>query len=94
MNKILNTWKSTPEKKVFYEVGEPIYTNGDWSAYSSIQGGVLYAYKNIAINNLTGLNKEHIDRLANRKRPQGGYSPSHFIFNRAQESLKAGLALI
>ena len=33
MVKILNTWKSTPDKKEYYELNEPIYQNGDWAVF-------------------------------------------------------------
>ena len=94
MTKILNTWKSTPDKKEYYDLNNPIYKNGDWAAYSQCKGSVIYAYKNVAVNNLTGFNKEHIDRLANNQIPDGEFNRDRFIFDRAIESLKIGLSLL
>ena len=93
MTKILNTWKSTPEKKEYYELDEPIYKNGDWAAYSQCKGSVIYAYKNVAVNNLTGLSKEYLDSLANNQRPDGKFNHNHFIFDRAMKSREVGLSL-
>ena len=93
MKKILNTWQSKPEKKIYYEVNDPIYKNGDWAAYSQRNGSVIYAYKNISVNNLGGLNKDHIDRLANNQRPSGEYNQTHFLFDRAMENLKVGMGI-
>ena len=94
MTKILNTWKSTPERKEYYELNDPIYKNGDWTAFSQWNGSIIYAYKNVAINNLTGLNTEHIDRLANNQRPDGEFNQNHFLFDRAMENREVGLSLL
>lgn len=92
MTKILNTWKSTTDKKEYYELNKPIYTNGDWAVYRQFKDSFIYTFKNIAVNNLVGLNKEHIDRLANNQRPAGG--SDRFIFDRAMEILAVGLSLL
>ena len=89
---ILNPWKSTPENKEYYELNEPIYTNGDWSAYSHFYGSVIVAYKNIAVNNLIRLDKGHIDRLATNQRPACGYPL--FLFDRSMEIRDFGLSLL
>ena len=94
MVKILNTWKSTPDKKEYYELDEPIYKNGDWAAYSQWKGSFIYSYKNVAVNNLTVLDKEHINRLANNQRPDGKFNHNHFIFDRAMENRELGLSLL
>ena len=91
---ILNTWKSSPEKLVYYEPLEPIYKNGDWSIYIDIRGGYIYAFKNIAVNILVGKNEEHLNNLANNTRPIGKYNSCHFLFDRALDNLKTGLELI
>jgi hypothetical protein len=85
--KILNVWDSSEQQKNYYSVGEPIYSNGDWHIYNHWVG-YLYAYKDIAVNLLEGLNKDHLDRLANNNRPDGEYSPQHFLYDRAMETLK------
>lgn len=94
MAKILNTWKSTADKKEYYDLGDLIYKNGDWAAFSQWKGSVIYAYKNVAVSNLAALNKEHIDRLANNQRPSGVYNQNHFIFDRAMENREVGLSLL
>ena len=94
MTKILNTWKSTSEKKEYYELNEPIYKNGDWSAYSQCKDSVIYAYKNVAVNNLVVLNKEHIDSLANNQRPNGEFNHNHFLFDGAMKNREMGLSLL
>ena len=91
---ILNTWTSTTEKKKFYTVGNPIYKKGDFAIYKLNSLGYLYAFKNIAINNLVGLNTEHLDRLATKKRPEGKYNANHFLFDQSLKSLERGLKLI
>ena len=94
MTKILNTWKSTADKKEYYELNEPVYKNGDWAAYHQWDGSIIYSYKNVAVNNLTVLNKEHIDRLANNQRPDGEFNHNHFLFDRALANREVGLSLL
>lgn len=93
---ILNTWQSRPNKRVYYEFApnSEIYRNGDYAAYPHWNGSIIYTFKNIAINNLGGLNKEHIDRLANNQRPTGEFNNNHFLFDRAIENKNAGLSLL
>lgn len=62
--KILNTWSSTKTETKYYEVGKAIYQNGDYAIFK-LAASYLHAYKNIAINELMGANKELIDHLAN-----------------------------
>ncbi len=94
MIKILNTWKSTPDKKEYYELSNEIYRNGDYAAYWHWNSSVIYTYKNVAISNLTGMVKEHIDRLANNQRPTGEFTYNHFLFDRALENREIGLSLL
>lgn len=94
MTQILNTWASTMDKKVFYTLGAPVYTNGDFSAYAHFNGSFIYTYKNVALNNLVALNQEHVDRLANNQRPVGPYGPEHFLFDRAMQNLTLGMSLL
>ena len=94
MATILNTWKSTPDKNEYYELNKPIYENGYWAAYTQWDGSVIYTYKNVSVNNMKALNKEHIDRLANNQRPTGEYSTDHFLFDRAIENREVGLSLL
>ena len=94
MTKILNTWTSTPKKKQYYELGEEIYRNGDYAVYCEMRNSYIYSFKNVAINNLGGFNKDHVDRLATNNRPEGKYDQRHFLFDRAMESKEKGLALL
>lgn len=97
MAQILNTWKSEKGKLEYYDIDDKklIAKNGDYAAYSQWNGSVIYTYKNnIAVNNLTGYDKAHLNRLANGERPDGKYSPRHFVFDRAMESKQKGLALL
>jgi len=95
MTKILNTWRSgRAEKKEYYELNEPIYTNGDWAIYHQWHESYIYTYKNVAVNNLAGLNKDHLDALAKNQRPDGEYSPKHFLFDMAMENRAIGLSLL
>lgn len=93
MKQILNTWVSSTSKKVYYYVDEPLYTNGDWSVYS-LGRSFIYAYKNVAVNELAGLNTDHVDRLAIGQRPDGEYNHHHFIFDRAMQNREVGLSLL
>ena len=90
MNKILNTFLSSEQDKVFYELSEPIYTNGDWSIYFYTKNQYIYTFKNIAVNCLVGIDKEHLNNLAENKRPCN----KHFIFDRAIENLNKGIKLL
>ena len=90
MNKILNTFLSSEQDKVFYELSEPIYTNGNWSIYFYTKNQYIYTFKNIAVNCLVGIDKEHINNLAENKRP----AYNTFIFDRAIENLNKGIMLI
>lgn len=92
--KILNTWKSTRDNMTYYELGATIYKKGDWAAYSQWTGSIIYAYKDIAVSNLGGLNKEHIDRLASNQRPGGENDNSQFLFDRAIANRDYGLILL
>jgi len=47
---ILNPWNSKPQKRVWYNEGEPVYSNGDYHIYRQSPIRYLYAYKNMAFN--------------------------------------------
>lgn len=86
MAQILNTWRSSQTKKVYYDLGEPIYTNGDWSIYPQFASAYIYAYKDIAVNCLCGINKPHLDALSANARPDN----AGWLFDRALENLTIG----
>lgn len=94
-NEILNTWNSTPLKPVFYTVNEAglKHTNGDYKIYHQFAQCWLYTYKNIAINQLAGLNKEHLNALATNSAPQID-TPSYFLFERGKETKQKGIELL
>lgn len=88
MNRILNTWTSKPERKNYIEVGDPIYQKGDYRIFRQSSEVWLYTYKDVAINQLAGLNKELIDCLAD-----GTEYPNKWLFDRAIENREKGLKL-
>lgn len=90
MTKILNTWRYLYDRERYYEVSEELYRNGDYAAYR-LNDSVLYTYKNIAINNLVALNKEHIDALAREEKPCGY---GGFVYERAMENKAIGLSVL
>lgn len=92
MIEILNTWNSKPLKRVYYTVNESDlkYTNGDYKIYHQFKDCYLYTFKNIAINQLAGLNKEHLDNLA-----KGIDQPeNNFLYHRALETKQKGIELL
>lgn len=89
--KILNTWKSEKAKKEYCEHGSIIYAYGDCKIYKLCHGNFLYTVNDIAVNNLAGLNKDHLHRIADRNRPKGAYTSQHFLYDRAMEALEKGL---
>jgi hypothetical protein len=88
INKILNPWRSTKDNKVYYELKEPVYVNGDYEIYRQYSDSYVYSYKGIAFNNLAGYNKEHLDRVASRRVPTGEYNSQTFLYERALENLE------
>ncbi len=84
--KFLNPWRSNVKDKYYYDLDNErlAYKNGDYAVYRN-GGSHLYTYKNIAINELVGLNKQHIDNLATNKRPDDG---NQFAFDRAKSVIE------
>ncbi len=78
----LNPWRSNVKDKYYYNLDAErcAYKNGDFAVYRT---GVshIYTYKNIAINELVGLNKQHVDNLAADVRPD---DKNQFAFDRAK----------
>ena len=64
--KILNTWISSKNDLNFIQVSDPILENEDFSVFKQSEKIYLYAYKNIGINQLAGLNKEYFIYLVKR----------------------------
>lgn len=90
MTQILNTWRSKADKLEYYNEGEPVYKVGEYAIYHQFKDAYLYTYKNIAINCLAGLNKDHLDNLAgNVARPE-----NDFLYHRAQETKQIGIELL
>ncbi len=82
--KALNVWSSTPDKLVYYNLGEPIYKNGDFAVYKEFEKSYLYTYKDVAVNNLGAANKDYDDALAADQRPEG---VAGYLFDRAKEAI-------
>jgi hypothetical protein len=96
MDTILNTWRSTAEKPVYYFLGFPIYTNGHWSIYCEFAGSFIYTYKNIAISNLGGINKDLVDILSNGVINVDGDAETQLrvLINRCLETKRRGEELL
>ena len=92
MLKIINPWLTTVDKKVKYFLVDEetlVIHNGDYKMYRHDNNSYLYTYKDRAFSLLGGINVEHLDRVATRSRPDGEYSPQHFLYDRAIETLNA-----
>lgn len=82
---IINTWQTDEIVKKFFTVYKPVYVNGDFAIYKQADKVFLYTYKNLSINQLAGLNKSHVDNLANNHRPEDEYQ---FIYDRAMKIIE------
>ena len=91
--KLLNIWRTTATKREYYNEGNLVYQNGEYRIFKQFNESFIYSFKDIAFNNLAGLNKPHLDRVARRERPIGDYSPQTFMYDRAIENLDAGLKM-
>jgi hypothetical protein len=92
--RLLNIWRSDAIHRYWYEFGKEIYRNGDFAIYKETDKSFLYSFKNIAISNLAGKNKELVDRLADNKPFEGPYNSQHFLYERALEGIERGLKLL
>jgi len=94
--KIINTWQSAKGDLKYFEVNKPLYSIGNYAIYKQFDKCYLHTFKNIAINQLCGPNKEHLNNLHENVRPLTNtkYTPKTFVFDRAKETLKKGLELI
>ncbi len=80
---VQNPWFPKMEYRI---KDKPLYTNGDFSIYQLFIDSYLYVYQDrLAVSNLAGINKAHIDALANSKRPDGQLC---FLYDRALSFLK------
>ena len=91
---ILNTWRSKKDKKTYYKVDDLRYEYGDYKIYRQFGSSYVYVYKDIAFNILAGIDKAHLRRIADKKRPVGDYSPSHFLYDQGIKTLDKGLTII
>lgn len=91
MIKILNTWRSDQNTKVWFDVAENqnVYQHGDFAIFK-MPRSYLYCYKQIAINELFGLNSVYLSYLANFRKPK---SNMKHIFERAVKALQKGISL-
>lgn len=88
--KILNTWTSNALKAKYYDENNLVYENGDYRIFKQWNESFIYSFKNIAFNNLAGLNKPHLDRVAKRERPEGKYGPDTFLYDSAVRAIGIG----
>jgi hypothetical protein len=89
---ILNTWTSNQIDKIFFDVDAPVYEKGDYRIFKQWQGSYLYTFKNIAINQLAGFNKEHIESVRKLERPSD--PRAEFLYERALSAIERGNNLL
>lgn len=65
MAEIFNTFRTYPSSRLFYEVSEPVYQNGDYAVYK-LPESYLYAYKGVAIAEKVGIFTKLVDALATK----------------------------
>lgn len=84
----LNVWSSTKDHVKYYGLGvdAKVFEIADYAIYRQFGNSYIYTYKNIAINNLAGLNKEHLKSLANGVRPTK--EPDCFLYDRALNAIE------
>ena len=70
MNVILNTWKSDSIDKKYFNEGDPIFERGDYRIFRQGKDCHLYTFKNVAITQLVGVNKELIHSLIEGVEPE------------------------
>ena len=91
---IVNVWKTKLERKknpkntiVYnYCVGQPVFTLGEFRIFNTGRS-YIHTYKNIAIAELVGCNKELVKQIHDDERPVGKYNSSHFLFDRAKNAM-------
>jgi hypothetical protein len=93
--KILNTFSSDKTKIKFFDQHESqiVFSYRDYKIIKQFDKSFLYAYKSIAFNQLAGLNKSHLIRVADCQRPLGKYSPSTFLYDQGFKTLLRGIEL-
>jgi hypothetical protein len=88
-NQFLNPWTSNKIDKHYFNETHLVYINGYYKIFRQHPNCYLYTYKNVAINQLAGLNKAHLDSLANHRRPENG-----FLFDRAIKNKEKAIELL
>lgn len=88
---IINPWASNKIRIQYFAVGKPIYQLGDYAIYQQNFSCWLYTFKNMAINQLAGVNKDHVSALFNDQRPTNNQQA--FLFDRAKSNLKKAQGL-
>ena len=85
--------KLTPlETHFYYLPSEPIYKNGDYAIYRNGTASWAYTYRNLVFNELAGLNKVHLNNVANRTEPKE--QQGIFLYNRAIETINKNINYI
>jgi hypothetical protein len=90
MAQFLNPWKSTKEKKVYYELDKVMVRDGDWGIYREFDNSYITTYKNMAVQNLAGFNERLFHRLVLKKRPLD----NTFLYDRVFENIKKAELLL
>lgn len=85
--RILNGWNSTEGDLRYYDCtsNQIVYELGDYLIVKLFYKAYLYVYKDIAFSCLAGLNKEHLEAVANREKPENS-----FLYERAIAALEKG----
>lgn len=92
--RILNTWGSTQRKHIYFNVeSKAIYRKGDYAIYKLGNQDYLYAYKNLAVAERTGVSKLLIKALATGSKFTGD-GLMYYEIQRAIESKQLGLQLL
>jgi hypothetical protein len=95
MKEIINPWhnnNSSFSKPVYKIEGKPVYSNGDYHIYKQFNSSYMYVYKDLAFNNLAGINKHHLDAVATRTRPKSP-NAAVFLYDRAIETLEKATSI-
>ena len=90
MENILNTWNSTKDKKVWYQVDKPVYVNGDCRVFKQLDECYLYTFKNVAIAQLVCLSIPIVEHLVNGTTDE----KRRFKMEAIRLNLKNGLSLL
>lgn len=93
MDQYLNPFKNNLKNLQFQTLKEPIFEVGNCKIFVNISKvSHYYTIDNIIVNEIVGVNKQHLTNLAENKEPES--EQMKFLFNRAKHNYKEGLKLI